>query len=147
MRLLDNDAINYVLMNDISLEGEYFVTPDVEEEMSVAEIVHKKKAPRQIRSLALRHRFDEALYLKNYFDTLNQYGRRSFFGMRGFGDVSIVAAVRTLVQAKNNGSKTLPLPGIDDGIEVYTGDEYLTKTLRKEFSNNLEIYAKVDLGA
>lgn len=130
-------------MSNASFSGDYFVTPDVEEEMRVAEIVHNKKVPREIRSLLFRNGFDEGLYLKHYFDVLNQYGKRSFFNMKGFGDVSIVAATRTLVQLKKNSPSTLPLPGLADEIEVYTGDNHLAKALKKEFNGDIKVRSNI----
>lgn len=146
MKLLDTDIINYILVNNTSLSDEYFITPDIEQEVFIAEIVHSRKAPKNIRTILTQGDFDEALYIKNYFSALNQYGKRSFFNMKGFGDVSMIALVKTLVEINNTKPQALPLPGLSRDIEVYTGDNNLKKALQKEFSSNdVKVLSKTDI--
>lgn len=145
MKLIDTDTINYILVNKKSFEDECFVTPDVNEEMLVAEMVHSKKVPVSIKQLIFGGDFDEADYLKNYYEALNQYSKRSFFNMKGFGDVSIVAAAHTIINSKKSKPSVLPLPGFVDEIEVYTGDTHLSKYLKKKFNGDIKIFNKTDI--
>lgn len=146
MKLLDTDTINDILLNNIALSCDYFITPDIEQEASVAEIVYNKKMPKSIKIIYSQDDFDESLYIKNYFIALNQYVKRSFFNMKGFGDVSMIALVKTLVEIKNSKSQTLPIPSLNEDIEVYTGDNNLQKALRKEFTNSfVKIFSKTDI--
>lgn len=145
MKLIDTDTINHILVNKKSFDDECFVTPDVYDEMLVAEMVHSKKVPASIKQIVLESDFDEAEYLKNYYKSLNQYNKRSFFNMKGLGDVSIVAAVGTIVQSKKNKPNRLPLPGLVDDLEVYTGDKNLSKFLKKEFGADVKICKKTDI--
>ena len=38
---------------------------------------------------------DKAQYLEHYKDMLNKYGGRSFYNMTGFGDISVLALLKT----------------------------------------------------
>jgi len=145
MKLIDTDTINHILVNKQSFDDECFIAPDVYDEMLVAEMVHGKKVPASIKQIIFKGDFDEADYLKNYYKSLNQYNKCSFFNMKGLGDVSIVAVVDTIVQSKKNKPNTLPLPGLTDDLEVYTGDKNLSKFLKKEFGNDVKIFKKTDI--
>lgn len=140
MKLLDTTTINYIMKNNISISGEYFITPDIEEEMLVAEIALDKKSPPNIKSVLLRNGFDEALYVKNYFTALNKYGGKSFFNMTGFGDISLIALVMTLIEITQLMGTQSMLPGLSEQIDVYTGDVGLEKKLKKVVSANVNLF-------
>lgn len=145
MKLIDTDTINYILESKKSFSEECIVTPDVYEEMLVAEIVHHKKVPLSIKQLIYELEYDEASYLRGYFYALNKYNKRSFFNMKGFGDVSIIAAVYGIIDSRKNKPTTLPLLGLSHDLEVYTGDVNLTKFLKTEFNGDIEIFSKTDI--
>lgn len=145
MKLIDTDTINHILTNKTSFNDECFVALGVSEEMSVVEIVYNRKIPDSVKSISRYNDFDEVSYLKNYYDALNKYNKRSFFNMKGFGDVSIIATVNTIIQNKKSRPNTLPLPGFSDEIEVYTGDGDLKKFLKKEFGNSIKVLDKTNI--
>jgi len=145
MKLIDTDTINYILVNKKTFNEECFVTPDVHEEMLVAEMVHNKKAPKSIKQIIFESDFDEASYLQSYYEALNQYNKRSFFNMKGLGDVSIAAAVNTIVQTIKKKPNTLPLPGMSEELEIYTGDTNLSKYLKKNFNGDIKIHNKTNI--
>ena len=133
MKILDTVTINYILEKDLSLEGDYFVTPDIENEVSVAEIVWNKKIPKNIKSILSKDDFDEASFVKNYFYVLNKYGGRSFFNMTGFGDISLITLAKTLVESKDFNEKQSSLfPWFKQQIEIFTLDRGLKKKVFQE---------------
>lgn len=67
-------------------------------------------------------------YYANYKHFLNSYKAVSFYNMTGFGDVSILALVKSLLE-KNTACPTL----FEQPIHVYTKDRNLQNELRKEF--------------
>lgn len=142
MKLLDSTAINYILKNDMELHENYFVTPDIRQEMLVAEIMLNKKAPDTIKDIISAPWFDECLYLKNYSYALNKYGGRSFFNMTGFGDVSLIAVLKTLVEILDAPkTQRLPLPDLIEKINAYIDDPRLIKKIKKEVGDQVLIYS------
>lgn len=139
MKLLDSTTINYILENDIQLNDEYFVTPDVEQEISIAELVWKKKVPKSIKNIFTMDSFDESKYIKNYFDVLNKYGGCSFFNMTGFGDISLISLSKTLLEQDKRVQK-LPLSWFNDVLDIYTDDVGLSKRLKKEVGDKVKIH-------
>jgi hypothetical protein len=140
MKILDTTTINHILKNNLILEDTYFITPCIEDEMLTSEMVWGKKAPSNIKNISNEEFFDESLYLKNYFYILNKYGGRSFFNMTGFGDVSIISLVKTLVESiKNTPQNQLPLPEFKEEIIVYTSDDGLSKKIISEVGNDVRL--------
>lgn len=144
MKIIDTDTVDRVLKMNIALGDQYFVTPDVKEEISVSEIVNGKQAPKEIREVFSQADFDESIYLKNYYWALNHYPKRSFFNMKGFGDVSVAALVKTLIETNQEKPPTL-FPGMEEKIEIFTGDQNLKKFLEKEFGKDIIVHPKTDI--
>lgn len=133
MNLIDTSGINHIFDNAVEVTGEYFMSPEVEEEVELTELVKGGRTPSAIRKLTDHADFDEAVYLANYKEMLNKYRHRSFYNMRGFGDVSILAAVHTLLSACDR--KVQPeLIGTTEGIAVFTSDGGLTAFMTSEFA-------------
>jgi hypothetical protein len=79
-----------------------------------------------------------AAYMKNYKDILNRHRGRSFYNMTGFGDVSILALLKTWAE-NSFGNAQLSLPGMEDHMVVFTQDRGLNKKIKKEFSQQMKI--------
>lgn len=77
--------------------------------------------------------FDKAKYLFNYKYLINKYSKiTSFYGLKGLGDMSILAAVATIVVRDN--------PSLFDAqevIEVVTHDKDLKESLIQEFGTRI----------
>jgi hypothetical protein len=138
MKLLDSSAISYILERNISPKSEYFITPDIAQEMEVAELVYNRGVSKNIKNITVQSGFDEAVYLNNYYSVLNKYSKRSFFNMSGFGDVSLVALTITLLQHEAQNTR-LPLPGFDNDILVYTNDDHLKSKIISETKNMVKV--------
>jgi hypothetical protein len=148
MKILDSSTINYILENNVNLKGVYYITPDIENEISAARIVLDKQILSNIKNiLAVGDDFlSESVYLRNYFYILNKYGGRSFYNMTGFGDVSILAAVKSLIdQEEKNTQKKLPLFNISSQIFVYLEDEDFKKKAKKEFGKRVVLQSYKNL--
>src|ERR1700690_2824360 len=96
MKIIDTNAINYVLSKNISLSEDYFVTPDVKDESEIAELIFGRALPTNIKDISKEKIFDEAIYISNYKSMLNKHKGRSFYNMTGFGDISILALLAML---------------------------------------------------
>jgi len=141
MKLIDTSTINQVLKNNISLREDYFITPDIEQEMLVALTILKKSIPSHIKNITIDNRFDEASYIKNYFEMLNKYGGRSFFNMTGFGDISLIALAKTILEALEKiNRQALPLPGFLEQVEIYVEDGGLRKRIKQEVGSQIKLY-------
>ena len=139
MRILDTTAINFILREKVTLEGDYFVTQDIENEMMIAEFIWKRKIPNNIKNIFSRSDVSESLYLKNYFEILNKHGGRSFFNMTGLGDISILTLLKTLTESKKDKPPQLPIPEFKEKISVYVGDDGLKKRIKNEVGEQVEI--------
>jgi hypothetical protein len=135
MKILDNSAINFILKQNIDLDRSdvFYVTEDVNNEAELAAFLQKKLLARNIVSINQYHSFREDLYYKNYKEMLNKHRGRSFFNMTGIGDISILAAVKTIFECWG---RILPIPGMGETIDVYVDDRGLINRLTAEFLPN-----------
>jgi hypothetical protein len=132
MKIIDNNGLNYVVDNRIKLNENFCTTPDVQEEF---EVKYDGGLPKNVQNVWEDLQFDKAGYLKNYADMLNKYGDKSFYNMRGFGDISILALLKTVKQTHK-----VQLPGLEDGLLVITTDGQLTKHIAREFGDKSELF-------
>ena len=146
MKILDTTAINHIFKENVLLEDTYFITPCISDEMVTAEIVHDKKAPANIKNIFEENSFNQALYVKNYFEMLNKHGNRSFFNMSGLGDISIIALAKTLVEAEKSAVQTtLPFAEYKEEIIIYTSDDPLKTKIVSEVGTAVKVIAPTDL--
>lgn len=146
MKILDTTTINYIFKNNVLLEDTYFITPCISDEMVTAEIVHNKKAPANIKNIFEENSFNQALYVKNYFEVLNKHGDRSFFNMSGLGDISIIALAKTLVEMETSEVQTtLPFAIYKKEIIIYTSDNPLKAKILSEVGTIVKILPPTDL--
>lgn len=133
MKILDSSALNYIFDNNLTFYENYYITPDIKDELFVLEFIKNKKAPTNIKNIFDETFVDELLYLKNYRLMLNKHRGRSFFNMGGFGDISIITLVKTLVDMeKKYQSERLPMIEFEEKIIVYLDDKGLRKRIKKE---------------
>lgn len=139
MNILDTNGVDYILRKGITLQNEYFLAPDVIEEVEMTQLVQGLTLPSKILEITNNHFFDEAVYLNHYKETLNKYEGRSFYNMTGFGDVSIIATTHMLFDIFQMKKET-QLFDPTEKIIVYTNDTKLTTKIKKEFSSkNIDI--------
>ncbi len=141
MKILDTSALNFVMKNNIIIDENFFVTPDILEEIYTLEIALNKAAPlTYLIDLFEEESFQKALYLKNYHFILNSVGGKSIYTMRGMGDVSLLALAKTLIESKGAfWSLELPFAEYAEKHTIYSGDEGLRKRLEKIVGNEIVI--------
>ncbi|MBP6866059.1 MAG: hypothetical protein KBC12_00775 [Candidatus Pacebacteria bacterium] len=146
MKIIDTTAISHIFKENIFLEDTYFITPCISDEMVTTEIVYDKKAPTNVKNIFEENSFDQALYVKNYFEMLNKHGDRSFFNMSGLGDISIIALVKTLVEMEKSATQTkLPFLEYKEEIIVYTSDNPLKTKIESEVGTKVKVLLPTDL--
>jgi hypothetical protein len=125
MKIIDTNGVSHILGRRLALRHDYYLVPDVVEEVEMTQLVHGRRIPARVLELRELDEFDEVLYLDHYKNTLNSYGDRSFYNMRGFGDVSIIAAIHMLraVFAKQQVEQLFKT---EQEITVFTNDANLT---------------------
>jgi hypothetical protein len=133
MNLIDTNGVHYVFTKNFALQNNYYLAPDVEEEVEMTQIIHGKGLPARISKIIKSGNFDEAIYLKHYSDILNKYGGRSFYNMTGFGDVSILAATLMLIEVSVKQKLTQLFPNFEQ-VTIYTDDNGLIKKIKKELA-------------
>lgn len=141
MKILDTNAINHVLKNRINLQDEYFITPDIREEAEIVESLAGRRLPPQIFLISNFSLFNEAQYLIHYKSMLNKHNGRSFYNMTGFGDISILAFLKTVEEA-GNAQRQRRLFEVDEEWEVFTEDSGLINKIKVE-SNKTKISKNV----
>ena len=149
MNILDSTAIIYAFDNKICLKSEYYITDDLDEEFEVAELRHdSRRDPIAVMPARSIKGFNKGYYLKMYKQVLDSHRGYSFVKMTGFGDISIIALVKSLQQ--NFGrpvQRSLDLFGEDDVvINIYTSDKRLHKRLVNEFGSSIGIKSNNELG-
>lgn len=143
MKILDTNAVNFILKSRVNLADDYCITDDVREEADIAEIVIGRKLSSKVRLSSSSPLFDLALYIAHYKSMLNKHKGRSFYNMTGFGDVSILALLKTIEETAEAQSQGR-LFDIDEELEVFTGDQSLIKKIAKE-SRATKILKNVDI--
>lgn len=148
MRIIDSSTLIYCFSNGVSLEGVYYVIGDLDEEFDLVELIHQKSRT-NIQPASNLHNYNEAHYLSQYSVMLNKYGGYSFTAMRGFGDVAILALVRSFI---NNFGKPhqISLDLFEDSgndVTVVTDDRGLSKRLKNEFGDSVRLLTSKDLQA
>ena len=133
MNIIDNNAIIYVLDRNIRVTEDYFLAPDVKEESELAELRSRRNMPVNFKEIRVLHSFTEPVYLGYYKVMLNKYGGRSFFNMAGFGDISILATVYTLLDNFELAKQQTLFPDAQE-VAVFTEDARLIKKIRAEFA-------------
>lgn len=127
MRIIDNNGLNYVVDNRIVLTESYCTTSDIKDEF---EVKYDGGLPKNVQNLGEDPEFDRVLYLKHYAEMLNKYSGASFYNMTGFGDISILAVLKTLKETQG-----AQLQGFEDTVQVITTDTQLIKHIGQEFVN------------
>lgn len=139
MNLIDANAVNDVLKDRISITKDYYLVPDVVDEVELTALTYGKSLPAEIQNLASLHVFDLGIYLKHYQSMLNSHGGRSFFNMTGFGDISTLASIHMLLEVFEI-QKTEQLFDPTEPILTFTRDHGLKRRIEKEFSGrNVEV--------
>lgn len=132
MNLLDTNGISHILENNLALREEYYLAPDVSEEVELTQLVHGRRLPAVIHEISELNEFNGAVYLRHYNLMLNKYEGRSFYNMTGFGDVSILATIHAIVEDFDRQANE-QLFHNSEQIVVYTGDRGLTTKINAEF--------------
>lgn len=141
MKIIDTSALNFVMKNNIIIDDNFFVTPDILEEIFTLEIALSKSAPlAYLINIFEDETFHKTLYLNNYHFVLNSVGGKSIYTMRGMGDVSLLALAKTLVENKSSlPSIELPFAEYKEKHTIYSGDDGLRKRLLKLVGTEIEI--------
>lgn len=133
MKILDTNAVDYIFDNNIILSDmdTYYATDDLFDEIEVTAFVKNKRIPKNILNISSSRLFSERPYYINYKELLNKFGHRSFSNMKGVADISILAAIKTVL-VKINTPPTLP--GFSEKVEIYTEDGNLVSKINREFN-------------
>jgi hypothetical protein len=146
MKIVDMNIVSKFCSGEIHVDfsESVYVTSELKDEIEI----HKASFPghrtklQVIRTIDIeKYRyhngeyFSEARYLAHYKNLINRYTNiTSFYGLKGLGDMSILAAVATVLNPDN--------PSLFDGqkvIEVVTNDGDLKIALSQEFGNRVII--------
>lgn len=143
MKILDNTAINFIFdSNTILSKNEiFYTTDDLQSEAELTSFIKNKPLPKNLENISKSVFFDEINYYKNYKEMLNKYGNRSFSNMTGFGDISILATIKTVLEKIKNIPR-LPIPGLGENIEIFVSDGSLKKKIATEFLGEIIVIIK-----
>lgn len=133
MNIIDTNGVSYIFDKKLSLKEEYYLVPDVIDEVEVTLLVHNRRLPAGILNIENTDEFDELIYIKHYKQILNSYKKRSFYNMTGFGDVSIITTLHMLIDVFAR-QKTEQLFETSESVVVFTDDANLTAEINKIFA-------------
>lgn len=142
IRFLDTNALIALQKGNLHVREEHacFVPREIEEEFladAEAESWFRKNVFAAVR-------LDEADFLTAYAKYLNGYRKVSFYNLKGFGDVAILAVLDIVVNA---GPPTMSLS--DDlfpqhSIRLVSDDDGLGKFARKTFNSRVIVERSAD---
>jgi hypothetical protein len=132
MKILDTNGLDYMVKGKVTTTDRFYITPDIEEEF---EAWHEQKMPKNVQNIFGMEWFDRATYLRSYKEMINMYGGRSFYNMTGFGDISILALLKTQQAAASS-----MIPGLSEDVEVVSSDKPLTAKIRKAFCQGRDAF-------
>lgn len=146
MRIIDSSTLIYCFEHGIALEETHYVIGDLDEEFEVAELVHGKSR-NNVELASEIDNYNEAYYLREYAGMLNKYGGYSFTAMRGFGDIAILALVKSYIENFGYAKQAkLDLFGKNSNdITVITDDDGLRKRIVGEFGDSVTALNKNDI--
>lgn len=141
MKIIDTNIFSKFIKGEITtdLSGEAYTTDDLRNELEIlkSSFPNHRNSLQDVKFIEIeKHRyFNEDKYLLNYKDLLNKYTNiTSFYGLKGLGDMSILAAVATILNPINP-----TLFDLYDRIEVRTNDRELKEALREEFGEKIDV--------
>ena len=141
MKIIDTNILSKVISGEVTtdLSGEVYMTDDLRNEFEILKSAFPKYRAKLLGVSFIdieRHRhFDEAKYLSNYRNFINKHSNiTSFYGLKGLGDISILAAVATILNPTNT-----TLFDSHYKVEVKTNDVGLKKALNDEFDIRIDV--------
>ncbi len=132
MKILDNNALNFIMNNRTQLSEYFYITTDVKNE---CEAWFEDALPKEIHDICEKDFFSKATYLGYYKEMLNKHSGRSFYNMTGFGDISILALLKT-IKLENKGKL------IGEDCIIITSDGPLVKKIKSEFADMSDDFDK-----
>lgn len=141
MKIIDTNILNKFVKNEVKIDTFeiFYITEDLKDEIENLKSISIDFKER-IRNLNFKDapdypHYNESLYLKNYQKLINRYNNIiSFYGLKGLGDISILAFIATIILPANP-----TLFESQDKIEVITNDSNLKIALQKEFFGEIII--------
>jgi hypothetical protein len=147
MKIIDTNILNKFAKKEIALNvsESFYVTEDLKNEIENFKAISLdfRNSTQTIKFIdATTHRYyNEAKYLENYQKFINVHNKIvSFYGLKGFGDISILAYIGTIIQPVNP-----TLFGLQDSLEIITNDSNLKEALKNEFDGKVIITDPLEL--
>lgn len=141
MKIVDTNILNKFLKGEILLDlsEQFYTTENLRDEVETLELMLPEYKDRLqkifFKNIEKHNYFSEAKYIESYKKFINKYnGLVSFYGLKGLGDISILAGVETI-------SKPI-YPSLFESansIEIITHDEGLKNALKEEFNGRVII--------
>jgi hypothetical protein len=146
MKIIDSSTLIYCFTNNITLVGTYYVIGDLDEEFELAELVHHQTRA-SIEPATKLPNYNEAYCLAQYAYMLNKHAGYSFTAMRGFGDIAILALVKSFKDNFGEPDQVSMNLFEDDSeiVTVITDDNGLSKRLKAEFNGSIAIKNSKDI--
>ena len=141
MKIIDTNILNRFVKGETSLDlsEEFYVTDDLRNEIENLKSIssdYRNKIQQINFADATNHQyFNEAKYLENYQKFINKHSKIvSFYGLKGLGDISILAFLETILNPVNP-----TLFESSNSTEVVTNDNNLKEALKEEFDGKISI--------
>lgn len=146
MKIVDMNIISKFCAGEIQVDfsDPVYVTEELKDEIEIhkasfpgyrAKIDRIKRVDIESYKYPDGEYFDEARYLFHYKNLINKYTKiTSFYGLKGLGDMSILAVVATILGRSNPS-----LFDTQETIEVVTHDSDLKEALTEEFGNRITV--------
>lgn len=144
MNLIDTNCVEYIFQQSLECSEDYFMSPDIIEEVELTRAGSNKVLPRKVHSIFDNYLFNESIYIDFYRKMLNKHNGRSFFNMTGFGDISILATIHTIIEVLSEKKQHNLFSETEKSIVIFTEDIKLQKKITNEFLGKSLEYKKYD---
>jgi len=134
MNVVDTNVISFIFNNNVEPQGIYYLPFDVIDEIELTKMKHEKNISNNFLGISTSEFFDESRYYYFYYQMLNKYNLNSFFNMTGFGDISTLATICTILDYFER-VKSEQLFDPTEEIVIFTGDKGLSKAIDSEFAS------------
>ncbi len=141
MIILDNNIINDIMDKNIELRDDqvFYIPEDIRLEAELSSILKNKKVSKNIKDILSLKFFNEFDYYINYRYFLNHAGGNSFYSLKGFGDVAILASIKTLLMSPDFlENQRLPMTDVSEDIKIFTRDDGLIKRIENNFPDQID---------
>lgn len=129
MNIVDATVLIELSQRGLKPAGNFYATEEVLNEFSNG---NTSNYPCNVLNIIETQDIDLVKYLANYKFAMQRFKSFNLYAMRGLGDLSIIASVKTLLEKTQ-------ISLLSDDIKIITNDDKLTNAINKLFGDQVSV--------